>query len=142
MKRRRGRGRADSAEGLLGSLEYEAMRAVWAGSPVNVPVVLERINAGRAGEGILAYTTVMTILVRLHDKGYLTRTKSGRGYDYTPRYSEPELVAHLGQTEVRQLMDRFGSDVALAQFASVLRDADPALLAQLHTLASGVQDDG
>ena len=137
---RRGRQRVDSAEGLIGPLEYEVMRAVWAGAPVNVAVVLERLNARRPADVPLAYTTVMTVLVRLHEKGYLQRTKVGRGYDYAPRFTESDLVAHLGQQEVAQLMDRYGSAAALAQFAAALRDADPELLRQLAAAAEAADD--
>ena len=127
--------RAPSAEGLLGPLEYGVMRAVWAGAPASVATVLERLNARRPVDEPLAYTTAMTVLVRLHAKGYLDRVKVGRGFDYTPRFTESELVAHLGQQEVAQLMQRYGSTVALAQFAAALRDADPALLRRLASVA-------
>lgn len=138
---RRARKRVDSAEGLLGPLEYEVMRAVWAGAPANVAMVLELLNRRREAGEALAYTTVMTVLVRLHDKGHLDRVKAGRGYDYTPRFTESELVAHLGRQEVQQMMDRYGSDVALAHFAAALRGADPELLRQLAALAAEERDD-
>jgi predicted transcriptional regulator len=122
-----------TAEGLLGPLEYEVLRALWADSPASVPAVLERLNGGRGHEQQLAYTTVMTVLTRLHEKGLLDRTRRGRGYEYRPRYTEPRLVEHLGRREVDDLVDRYGR-VALAQFASALHDADPELLRQLHEL--------
>lgn len=57
-----------SAEGLLGPLEYEVMRYLWADSPASVPQVLERLNDGRRKRDRLAYTTFMTVMARLHDK--------------------------------------------------------------------------
>lgn len=41
----------------------------------------------------LAYTTVMTILTRLWQKGLVTRTRSGRAYAYEPAVTEAELTA-------------------------------------------------
>jgi predicted transcriptional regulator len=125
--------RGKSAEGLLGHLEYEVMRALWAEAPANVPAVLTRINRDRDHDKQLAYTTVMTVLARLHEKALLDRERRGRGYDYSPRFDEPGLVEHLSGQEVRDLLDRYG-DVALAQFAAVVEQADPTLRRRLLAL--------
>ena len=130
----RQRGRAVSARALLGQLEYAAMEALWERAPANVGIVLRRINEGRPAEDALAYTTVMTVLARLHEKQLVDRVKVGRGYDYTPRFSEAALVDHLGRQEVEELVDRYGV-VALSQFADALRDADPRLLARVIALS-------
>ncbi len=130
------RGRA-SARRLVGPLEYAVLQALWHSSPASVGDVQERVNAGRDDE--LAYTTVMTVLTRLHDKGLLERVKQGRGYDYTPRFTEAELVEHLGRLEVDGLLERFGP-VAVSQFAEALRDTDPVLLRQLVELAGQEPD--
>lgn len=135
------RGKAVSARALLGPLEYAALEALWEGAPANVGTVRERINRDRGPDGQLAYTTVMTVLSRLHDKGLAGRTKVGRSYDYTPSFSEAGLVDHLGRQEVDELVGRYGV-VALAQFADVLRDADPQLLARVVTLTERGTDDG
>jgi predicted transcriptional regulator len=49
----------------------------------------------------LAYTTVMTILVRLHGKGIIERAKVGRAYAYRPVVAEADVVAE----QVRRLLD-------------------------------------
>lgn len=127
------RKRPSDASGLLGSLEYTAMQALWSGAPASVKTVLARINDGRPRDEQLAYTTVMTVLTRLHQKDLLDRVKAGRGYDYTPRFDEDQLVEHLGQQEVSELVDRYGS-VALYQFAAALGDADPGTLRRISEL--------
>ena len=123
---------SDASE-LLGSLEYAVMRALWTGAPASVKTVLTRINDARPRDEQLAYTTVMTVLSRLHEKGLLDRVKAGRGYDYTPRFDEDQLVEHLGRQEVSELLDRYGS-VALSQFAVALGDADPQTLRRITEL--------
>jgi predicted transcriptional regulator len=138
---RKKRGKAVSAQGLLGPLEYAAMEALWEGAPANVGTVLKRINTGRSDDEQLAYTTVMTVLARLHDKGILERAKAGRGYDYTPRFAEGALVDHMSRQEVGDLVDRYGV-VALTQFADALREADPKLLARLVAIADQQAADG
>lgn len=131
--------RPRSASGLLGSLEYEVMRELWRDAPANVKTVLDRINDDRAKVDQLAYTTVMTVLGRLHEKGLLDRVKAGRGYDYTPRFDEAQLIEHLGQQEVADLVDRYGT-VALSQFAAALGNADPATLRRISDLVEGHRD--
>lgn len=75
-----------SADGLLGPLEYEVMRALWEDSPSNVSGVLARMNETRPKGERIAYTTAMTVLSRLHDKGILGGRERGRGYSYEPRF--------------------------------------------------------
>lgn len=130
-------GRA-SAQQLVGSLEFAVLDALWNSSPASVGDVRGRLNANRDDE--LAYTTVMTVLTRLHDKELVERTKRGRGYDYTPCFTESELVAHLGRQEVDGLLDRFGP-VAVSQFAAALQDSDPILVRQLLELVEGEDGD-
>lgn len=127
------------AGALLGSLEYESMRALWRDAPASVKAVRDRINDDRAKSQHLAYTTVMTVLARLHEKGLLDRVKHGRGYQYTPRFDEAALIEHLGRQEVTELVERYGT-VALSQFAAALADADPATVQRLRDLAGEEAD--
>lgn len=110
------------------------MQDLWRRFPASVGDVLDQINHAREDE--LAYTTVMTVLSRLHDKGIVDREKHGRGYQYRPRFTEDELVERLGRDEVNRILDRFGG-VALAHFATALEEADPEQLRRLTDLAQG-----
>lgn len=63
----------------LGPLEMEVMGILSPNhsfSVSDIQVKLKSLNHD------LAYTTVMTVLMRLHKKGYLNRTKEGRQYLY------------------------------------------------------------
>ncbi len=121
-------------EDLLGPLEAACMASLWRRSSAAVPEVLEDVHAGYDPE--LAYTTVMTVLSRLHDKGFVTRELVGRGYRYEPAYGREGLVRLLSRREVDDLVERYGQ-VALAQFAATLRSVDPSVLADLAKLAEG-----
>ena len=59
-----------------GALENEVLAVLAAGGPLTPRQVLERLDAS------LAYTTVMTTLARLHDKGAATRESTGRTFTY------------------------------------------------------------
>jgi len=78
--------------------------------------------------GDLAYTTVVTILSRLHAKGVLTRLRSGRGYSYTPVADEPGLAARRMRGVLDAESDR---EAVLARFVSGLSPADEQVLRRM-----------
>lgn len=112
-----------TASNVLGPLELRVMAQMWAHGAHSVGEVLEALNA-RAGRP-LAYTTVMTILVRLHEKGYLSREKEGRHFRYTPAVDESSVPAQAGRRELSRLIARYGAD-SVAEFAADLGEGDLA----------------
>lgn len=65
----------------LGALESTVLEALSrAGEPLSVRDVQSQLP--RKGE--LAYTTVLTVLDRLHEKGLVRREKRGRAFYYEP----------------------------------------------------------
>ncbi|OPC82822.1 CopY family transcriptional regulator [Embleya scabrispora] len=104
-------------------MESEILSLLWT-SPTAMGAAA--VQARVSGE--LAYTTVVTILSRLHDKGVLQRTRSGRSYVYAPVYDEAGLAAR----RMRQVLDKEGDRQAvLARFVSDLSTDDEALLRRL-----------
>jgi predicted transcriptional regulator len=115
----------DDAEKILGPLEAEVMRAIWAaGAPLSVREVLDRVNRGR--KAILAYTTVMTVLSRLAEKDVLRRRSQGRGFVYEAAVQDAAGIA------VKGVIRDFG-DAAVAQFVDQAR-SDPKILRRLERL--------
>ena len=114
-----------SAGGKVGPLEAEVMAVLWrSGRPMAVREVAGAVNAGRGSP--LAYTTVLTVMSRLAGKNILARSRSGRGYQYTP------VAADTAEIAVRGVLDEFG-DSALARFVERV-ELDPALRARLRRL--------
>ncbi|MEU2421042.1 BlaI/MecI/CopY family transcriptional regulator [Streptomyces sp. NPDC007851] len=106
-----------------GELESDVLAALWsADGPQTARRVQERLP------GDLAYTTVLTILSRLHDKGMLVRHREGRGYAYEPARDE---ASHTAQ-RMHSLLEG-GSDrqAVLARFVSELSEHDEHLLQRL-----------
>jgi len=100
-----------------------------AGSPLSPGDVRERIG------GELAYTTVVTILSRLHAKGVLERRKSGRAYLYAPVADSPGLAARRMARVLDEEADR---EAVLARFVSELSPSDEdALRRMLADLSRG-----
>lgn len=109
----------------LGPLERQVMAVLWeATTTMTVREVLQSINAGRRQP--LAYTTVMTTLARLTNKGVVRRAREGRGYRYAAAVSDTAAVA------VRGVVRDFG-DAALAHFVDEI-DADPELRRRLRLM--------
>ncbi|MFF3452688.1 BlaI/MecI/CopY family transcriptional regulator [Streptomyces sp. NPDC002667] len=137
--------RSEGASGTTGrrargELEGSVLAALWsADHPLTARQVLQRLPAG------LAYTTVLTILSRLYDKGMLVRRPEGRGYAYAAVRDEASHTAR----RMRSLLDE-GSDreAVLSRFVSELSDQDEQLLHELlsahegHPGRRGDVDDG
>jgi predicted transcriptional regulator len=78
--------------------------------------------------GDLAYTTVVTILSRLHAKGVLDRRKAGRAYLYAPVADSPGLAARRMARVLDEESDR---EAVLARFVSGLSGRDEELLRRM-----------
>ncbi|MFI1994198.1 BlaI/MecI/CopY family transcriptional regulator [Actinoplanes sp. NPDC020271] len=103
-----------------GALEGAVMTALWAaGAPMTAAQVQERVG------GDLAYNTLQTILIRLHEKGMLQRRRAGRGHEYWP----VEDAATTAAARMRAVLAD-GSDrhAVLRQFAAGLDASDAAIL--------------
>jgi Predicted transcriptional regulator len=120
-------------EDVLGPLGAAVMRTVWAQGESSVSSVLDTLNAERPRP--LAYTTVMTIMARLFERGLLEREKQGRQYVYRPASDEHALLETLSGRAVDDLLARYGT-TALHQFAQRLAGADPELRDRILELAS------
>ncbi|MEU2026118.1 BlaI/MecI/CopY family transcriptional regulator [Streptomyces sp. NPDC016469] len=76
----------------LGELEDAVMTRVWEWNrPVTVREVLEDLQQERS----IAYTTVMTVMDNLHQKGWVRREVEGRAYRYTAVSTRAAYAAAL-----------------------------------------------
>src|SRR5438876_7270740 len=102
-------------------LEAEVLEQVWRRRKATVREVLEALNRGRRQR---AYTTIMTIMGRLHQKGLLARERSGKTDVYSPVMSRDAYLQARARAEVKALVEEFG-DLALTQFAAQMDKLDP-----------------
>jgi len=115
--------RERSARRPAGGLEAEVLAALWASGRPLTPREVQRELGGE-----LAYTTVMTALTRLHDKGTVDRRRAGRAYAYTPVLDQAGIAA----SRMREVLDD-GHDrrAVLAHFVGSLSVQDERLLSEL-----------
>jgi predicted transcriptional regulator len=97
-----------------------------AGTPLTPGEVLERLDDD------LAYSTVVTILSRLYEKGVLTRSRPGRAFTYAPVADVPGLAARRMHQVLESEPDRA---TVLARFVGDLSARDEALLRDLLNMA-------
>jgi predicted transcriptional regulator len=122
----------ERAVALLGPLEGRMMCAVWTGQVTDTFVVRDV----QALMPQLAYTTVMTTLRRLADKGLLTaRAEPGRrAHEYRAAGSAADYLVRASHDEAAQFVARYG-DAALSAFAARLADLTPEQRRRLEDLA-------
>ena len=104
----------------MGALEAEVLSKVWATEDGATPAqVLESLG------GALAYTTVMTVLIRLWKKGLLTRSREGRAYVYRPAVAEADLAAGRMRAQLQRVTD---PEATLSRFVGQLTDDEEGML--------------
>jgi predicted transcriptional regulator len=132
MPERAGHSGGEPVRRAAGELEAAVLAVLQAaGSPLSPAEVRDRLG------GDLAYTTVVTILSRLHDKGVLDRRKAGRSFRYAPADDQAGLAARRMTRMLDAEPDREG---VLARFVSALSGADEDLLRRV--LGEGAQGAG
>jgi predicted transcriptional regulator len=108
---------------ISGELESAVLATLWASDTALTP--------GQVRDALdddLAYTTVMTTLVRLHEKGQVTRRRHGRAFEYLPCVD----VASVTADKMRRAMEGSGDrEGVLARFVGGLDKADGQLLRTL-----------
>jgi predicted transcriptional regulator len=112
---------------MLGDLERGIMGVVWAHPRVTVRQVVENLRPSRRP----AYTTVMTVMNRLVEKGILRRKPDGQIFQYSASKSKCEFLAQCSRDVVNTFVKCYG-DVAIAQFMDAIEDVDPKKIAALH----------
>lgn len=112
-----------------GALEHDIMMVLWAADgPLQPGDVRDRLTAE------LAYTSVATVLGRLHIKGLVRRTEAGRSYAYEASVDESQLaVRRIGEV----LSSTSDKGQVLAGFVGSLSKKDLAALRAMLGQADG-----
>ncbi len=119
----------------LGETEMEVLHHVWDLGEATVADVRERVLEERD----VAYTTIMTVMKKLADKGYLQYHKEGRTYVYAPA-QEPDKVQH---SLLRRLMESVfeGSPMALVQTLVQHENLSDAQRDEIRQMIDAMEDD-
>lgn len=97
--------------------ELEVLQLLWESDPLTVREVMEHLNLERPR----AYTSVMSLLNVMSDKGYLVREPFGRAYKYRVAETRESTLGNLVNDLVHRAFD--GSKTAL--IAQLLEGSKP-----------------
>jgi len=118
----------------LEGFEARVTEEVWRQGSVTVRDVMTAINAAEPVDR--AYTTYMTVLVRLHNKGLLTRELEGKTNHYSPAVAREAYAASRVEADVQAIVERHG-ELALSEFARRVAGLDPERRDALERLSRG-----
>ena len=99
----------------LPDAEQEVMQAIWA---CTAPVARTDIEEILFPEHPMAMTTLLTMLTRLAEKGFISIEKQGRRSLYTPLISQEDYLAAQSKTFFEKLCGR-----NISTFAAALCDS-------------------
>jgi len=103
----------------LSDSELEIMEIVWRQSQTCVRDVLDELKKKKK----IAYTTVMTVMSRLHEKGVLKRKMNTSGaFVYMPASDKKTFIEKKAGKMIKGFLNEYG-DVAVAQFLDVIESS-------------------
>ena len=112
----------------LPDAELEVMQAIWACEP---PVARTDINEILKDTHPMALTTLLTVLTRLSEKGFIQIQKDGRSARYIPLIARQDYLAQQSRCFVRKVCRGSLSAFAAALCDSGLTKEELALLREL-----------
>jgi predicted transcriptional regulator len=122
---------------LLGPLESEVMDIVWNQGDVTVRDVHEALQA----EHPIAYTTVMTTLGRLADKGLVQRDDDQPAHRYSVLVTRDQYARSTVKSVVDWLVSHF-PDPAVAYFVDRVEEEDEQVIMRLRKAIDQRRDSG
>jgi len=117
----------------LTGAELEIMHVVWGMEQATVRDVYETLRERRK----VAYTSVMTVLKILEQKGHLKKKQENRAYVYRPARPRAQVV----QSMVRDFVDRVFQGAAKPLLVHLVEDArlSPQDVAEIRRLLRKAQ---
>lgn len=112
----------------LPDAELEVMQAIWACEP---PVARTQINEILADTHPMALTTLLTVLTRLSEKGFVQIQKEGRSARYIPLIARKDYLAQQSRRFVQKVCGGSLPAFAAALCDSGLTKEELALLREL-----------
>ncbi|HEX6287555.1 MAG TPA: BlaI/MecI/CopY family transcriptional regulator [Herpetosiphonaceae bacterium] len=115
---------------VLGPLETKIMQIVWREKSITVKQVHRKLQDSPEKPDI-AYTTVMTTMTRLADKGILDRRRDGLAYVYTPAVTKDDFETMMVRRVLDGLMDDY-EDETIDYLLDYLARNDPKRLQKMQ----------
>ena len=120
----------------LGTAELEVLKALWDLGPSTVRETLNHLHEqGRK----IAYTTVLTMLTRLEQKGFVRSDKSGVAYVYRAKVSRERIT----RSRLRSLLTELFDGAAAPLVLQLVREEQlsPEEIAELRHLIAELDEE-
>ena len=126
-----------SKESDLGAAELEVLKVLWDDSPRTVREVMNLLH--ERGRNV-AYTTVLTFLTRLEQKGFVRSDKSGLAYVYKPAVSRDGVT----KTRLKSFLDQLYDGAAGPLVLQLIREENFSSdeIVELQKLIDGLEEAG
>lgn len=115
---------------FFGTLETKIMEIIWMRGNLTIKQVHEIIN----NETPISLNTVMTVMVRLSDKGHLHKESNGKGRNkityFSPTQDKEQFIMEQTKMVTDGLVEDFGS-LMVSHLVDNLDKADPDLIDRL-----------
>lgn len=86
--------------------ELEALKVLWERGRATVRELADAMNAGtKSGDAELAYTTVLSLLQVMEQKGLVTHERDGKAYVYLPRVERQSTFRRLAGGFLEKVFD-------------------------------------
>lgn len=121
------------ARRTLGELELEVLKVVGERQPCS----MAEVAAVMAGRGGYARTTILTVMARLTDKGFVKRRKLGRVYRYSAARQPQAVVQGLIRQFVEKVLD--GSPAPFVAYLSEAEDLTDEEVESLREIARSLE---
>jgi BlaI family penicillinase repressor len=120
---------------ILTRQELRIMKVIWARGMATVKDVCDVMSQKRT----IAYTTVLTLMGILEEKGALVHTRSGRAYVYRPLLTRQQAT----RNQVQDILARFFDGSAEKLIANVLENEikRPEQLGSVRDLIEAKRED-
>jgi predicted transcriptional regulator len=86
--------------------ELEALKVLWERGEITVRDLADALNASAASPSDeLAYTTVLSLLQVMEQKGFVGHRREGKAYVYLPKIPRQSTVRQLASTFLEKVFD-------------------------------------
>lgn len=116
---------------FFGPLEAKIMEILWEGREMEQELSIKEVHKKLESEKQISFNTVMTVMNRLVEKGFLQKRSSGRTSLFQPVQSKSDFMNDQSKELTNELMDEFGS-LAVSHMLDRLDEVDLELLERLE----------
>jgi predicted transcriptional regulator len=87
--------------------ELEALKVLWERGEATVRDLADAMNAGakQGGDDELAYTTVLSLLQVMEQKGLVAHRREGKAYVYVPRAERQSTIRRMASSFLEKVFD-------------------------------------